>query len=310
MSASNTLPPLPLAEWEDTKTALHLFFQMAGKVRLALMPPQNHWWHVTLYVDARGVTTRLIPWRAGGFEIRFDLVDHHAELLTTAGARRRIELPGVSVAELYGTLFDALAAEGITARITPHPYDLPFDTPFPADREHVYADPAAVHRFWQILVWASGVFSRFAGRFTGKTTPVHLFWHSFDLALTRFSGRAAPLAEGNAVGREAYTHEVISFGFWAGDANVRDPAFYSYAYPEPDGLRRQRLEPGGALWVERGHGSLALFPYEAARMSADPDAALLAFLESAYRAGATLSHWDVEALRHPAYGTEKSEPVK
>jgi hypothetical protein len=165
----------------------------------------------------------------------------------------------------------------------------------------VYADPAAVNRFWRILVWISGAFARFAGRFTGKTTPVHLFWHSFDLALTRFSGRAAPLVGGNVVGREAYTHEVISFGFWAGDANVRDPAFYAYAYPEPEGLRQQRLEPGGALWVERGNGSLALFPYEAARMSADPDTALLAFLESAYQAGATLAGWDIEALRHPEY---------
>lgn len=305
MTAGASLPPLPLGEWEATKTALHLMFQIVGKVRLALMPPQNHWWHATLYPDARGVTTRLIPWGHGGFEIRFDFVDHRAELLTTAGGRRSIALPGLSVGDFFGKLFAALEAEGISARIKAKPYDLPIDTPFPDDREHVYADPAAVHRFWRILVWIAGVFARFAGRFRGKTTPVHLFWHSFDLALTRFSGRAAPLRNGNAVGREAYSHEVLSFGFWAGDANVRDPAFYAYAYPEPDGLRQQRLEPGGAVWVESGNGSMALLPYEAVRLSADPDTALLAFLESAYLAGATLAHWDIEGLRHPRYGGQQ-----
>jgi hypothetical protein len=296
------LPPLPLAEWEDTKLTLHLFLQIVGKVRMALMPPQNHWWHVPLYVSTRGFTTRPVPLNGGAFEIQFDLASHDLEIATTAGRVRRFSLLGISVADFYEKLFTALHDLGITVAIRAVPYELPFDTPFPKDREHADYDPKYVQRFWEILVWTSGVLSRFAGRFVGKTSPVHLFWHSFDLAVTRFSGRPAPIEGGNQVGREAYSHEAVSFGFWAGDETVREPMFYSYTYPEPPGLREQPLEPSSATWAERASGSLALYPYDAARAAPDPRAALLAFLESAYRAGGRLAGWDLEALRHPRWG--------
>jgi hypothetical protein len=303
MSHKAPLPSLPLDEWEESKLTLHLFLQIVGKIRLALMPPQNHWWHVPLYVSSRGVTTRPIPVNGGAFEIALDLIDHKAGVTSTAGGSREFALPGQSVAEFYRQTFSALQALEIEAQIRPLPYDLPFETPFSEDGAHSAYDPEYVHRFWQILVWTYGVMSQFAGRFVGKTTPVHLFWHSFDLALTRFSGRQGPKMEGgNQVAREAYSHEAISFGFWAGDDKLREPAFYSYTYPEPEGLTEQPLEPEQAWWQSQETGSLAVYRYHDALESADPGAALLAFLESAYQAGARQAGWDLEALTHPRFG--------
>jgi len=296
------LPPLPLDAWEDTKTTLHLYLQVVGKVRLALMPPRNHWWHVTLYVASRGLTTRAVPYGGGGetMQIDLDLLDHRAVVTTSEGARRSFTL-GLPVADFYRELFAALAELGVEVSIRPEPYDLAFDTPFPEDREHRAWDPAAVERFWRALVWSGGVLEEFAGRFGGKATPVHLFWHSFDLAYSRFSGRRAPEMEGAArVAREAYSHEVASFGFWAGDAQVREATFYSYVWPLPDGLTGRPLRPEAARWLESDGNVQARLPYDAVRGSADPRAALLDFLESAYQAGAGAGGWPVDELRRDA----------
>ncbi len=295
----SALPELPLEEWEATKTTLHLWSQIVGKVRLASTAPRNHWWHVPLYVDVRGLTTRRMHAQNGvTFQIDFDFVDHRLVIRTNRGAVDSFELvDGLSVAGFDEELHAALARLDIDVAIRESPFGLPTTTPFPADREHASYDRDAVERFWRILDWTDGVFEEFAGWYCGKTSPVHLFWHSFDLAITRFGGRRAPaLPEADAVTREAYTHEVVSFGFWAGDENVREPTYYSYAAPEPPDLRRQPLRPEDAFWTEQGGGSLAFLRYQAVRAAADPKAVLLAFLESAYQAGAGALGWDRAGL--------------
>jgi len=293
------LPELPLTEWEPTKNTLHLWAQIVGKVRLASTAPRNHWWHVPLYVDVRGLTTRRMHAKSGvSFEIDFDFVDHRLVIATNGGAVESFELvDGLSVAEFHEKLHAILARLGVDVTIRETPYEVPMTTPFPADREHAAYDRDAVERFWRILDWTDEVFEEFAGWYCGKTSPVHLFWHSFDLALSRFGGRRAPTIPGaDAVTREAYSHEVVSFGFWAGDQNVREPTYYSYTAPEPAGLRQRPLHPEEAFWTDQATGSLALLRYEAVRAAADPRAALLAFLESAYQAGAGASGWDRAGL--------------
>ena len=289
------LPPLPLEDWEATKNTLHLWVQIVGKIRLASTAPRNHWWHVPLYVDVRGLTTRRMHAANGVvFQIRFDFVGHRLVVETNEGASESFPLvDGLSVSEFDRKLHDTLAGLGIDVAIRENPFGVPMTTPFPDDREHASYDPDAVERFWRILDWSDGVFEEFAGWFCGKTSPVHLFWHSFDLAVTRFGGKRAPaLPDADAVTQEAYSHELISFGFWAGDQNVREPSYYSYTAPEPDGLRERPLRPDSAVWTE----TLALLPYEAVRTAADPRAALLAFLESAYEAGAGAAGWDRKDL--------------
>jgi hypothetical protein len=289
------LPELPLTGWEETKATLHLWAQIVGKVRMASTAPRNHWWHVPLYVDVRGLTTRRMHAKGGvAFEIDFDFVDHRLVVATNQGEMESFELvDGLSVAEFDEKLHATLAALDIDVGIREQPYRLPVTTPFPEDRDHASYDRAAVERFWHILEWSDGVLEEFAGWYCGKTSPVHFFWHGFDLALTRFGGARAPaLPEADPVNKETYSHEVVSFGFWAGDENVREATFYSYTLPEPVDLRLQPLRPGEAFWSELGSGSLARLPYDAVRTAANPRAALLAFLESAYRAGAELSGWD------------------
>ena len=246
------LPPLPLEEWEPTKDTLHLWVQIVGKVKMASLPPKNHWWHVPLYVDVRGLTTRLLHSADGtGFEIRFDFVDHEL-VVETASSNRSIELvDGLSVADFDARLHGALGELDVT--ILEQPFGIPaFTTPFPDDREHATYDAEAVTRFWRVLDWSGGVLDEFSGWYCGKQSPVHLFWHGLDLAVTRFSGRpATPMPDADAVSREAYTHEVISFGFWAGDKDVREPTYYSYTLPEPAGLRDRPLAPGHAAGI--GH---------------------------------------------------------
>lgn len=293
-------PSLPLDAWADTKDTLHLYLQIVGKIRLALMPKRNHWWHVPLYVDARGLTTGPMPTGDHRLvEIQLDFVEHYVEVACTDGTARSFDLhDGLSVSGFYQKMMDALGGLGIDVAIRAEPFDHPHSTiPFADDTTHDAYDAEAVHRFWQVLTRVEPVFQTFRGRFVGKATPVHLFWHSFDLAYTRFSGRQAPaMPEADRVTQEAYSHEVISFGFWAGDDNVPEPAFYAYAWPEPDGLTDESLDPEAARWVDTGNGSQALFPYEAARTAPNPPDALLAFLESAYRAGTNRAEWDVEAL--------------
>ena len=294
------LPELPLAEWEATRDTLHLWVQIVGKVRLASTPPRNHWWHVPLYVDVRGLTTRRMHAANGvTFEIDFDLIDHRLVVATNQGAVTSFQLvDGLSVAEFDETLHTSLAGLGVDVPIRENPFGVPTTTPFPGDREHASYDRDAVERFWRILAWTDGVFEEFAGWYCGKSSPVHLFWHSLDLALTRFGGRRAPPKPGaDAVTREAYSHELVSFGFWAGDRSVREPTYYSYTAPEPAGIRERPLRPEQASWSELYGGTMALLPYEAVRSAADPRATLLAFLESAYQAGAGESGWDTDALQ-------------
>jgi hypothetical protein len=290
-----TLPELPLDGWEPTKDTLHLWTQIVGKVRLALAPPRNHWWHATLYLDVRGLTTRRLHNAGITFQIRLDFVDHRLVVETSDGAAEGFDLvDGLSVAEFGERFHAALAGLGVDVGIREEPYGVPMTTPFADDREHASYDRDAVERFWRILDWTDGVFEEFAGWYCGKTSPVHLFWHSLDLAVTRFSGRRAPVSPtAGLVTREAYSHEVVSFGFWAGDRNVREPAYYSYTAPEPDGLRDSPLSPDAARWSE----TLALLPYGVVRTAADPRATLLAFLDSAYQAGAGAAGWDRDDLR-------------
>ena len=251
------LPELPLTDWEATKRTLHLWAQIVGKIRLASTAPRNHWWNVTLYVDVRGLTTRRMHAPDGDtFQIRFDFVDHRLVVETNAGAVESFDLvDGLSVADFDAKLHDALGRLGIDVAIRELPFGVPMTTPFPEDREHASYDRDAVERFWRILDWTDGVFEEFSGWYCGKTSPVHLFWHSFDLAVTRFGGKRAPAIPGaDAVTREAYTHEVVSFGFWAGDDNVREPTYYSYTAPEPDGLRDTSAASGGRV-VGRSRGA-------------------------------------------------------
>ena len=294
-----TFPPLPLDEWEDTKDTLHRLVQIVGKIRLAHTPFQNHWWHATLYVSTSGLRTGPMLNGDMTFDIEFDFIDHYIIVSTSKGMAEEIPLVhGISVADVYIMLLDRLGELGITTNILARPYDLADSTPFEEDSRHASYDGRYVRRSWQILVQTGMVFKAFAGRFNGKSSPVHLFWHSFDLAVTRFSGRPAPPREGaDPATREAYSHEVISFGFWAGDANLRAPAFYSYTAPEPAGLAEQPLAPEAAFWNVTNGSSMALLMYDDLRQMDDPWSALLDFLESAYQAGASLAGWDIAALR-------------
>ncbi len=293
------LPELPLASWEATKTTLHLWIQIVGKVRMASTAPRNHWWHVPLYVDIRGLTTRRMHARGSvAFAIDFDFIDHRLVVRGNRGEIDSFELvDGLSVAEFNAQLHAILAARGVDVVIREKPYGLPITTPFPEDREHASYDREAVERFWRILEWTDAVLEEFAGWYCGKTSPVHLFWHGLDLAVTRFGGARVPARpDATRVDQETYSHEVVSFGFWTGDQNVREPSYYSYTVPEPADLRGQLLQPEAASWSEQAGGSLALLPYDAVRAAADPRSVLLGFLESAYRAGAGLSGWDQAAL--------------
>lgn len=286
-----SLPELQLADWRPTKDTLHLYCQIVGKIRLASAPPRNHWWNVPLYVDVRGLTTRRLHHGDTTFQIDFDFVDHSLVARTHDGRSRSFELvDGKPVAEFDTQLHHALAELGVDVEIKEHPFGVPMTTPFPEDREHASWDRDAIERFGRILDWSDSVFEEFSGWFSGKTSPVHLFWHGLDLAVTRFSGRPAPPIAADAVTQEAYSQELISFGFWAGDDNVPDATYYSYTSPEPDGLRDQPLAVGD--WIEYGDGSLAVLPYDFVRTSPDPRGTLLAFLQSAYEAGARLAGWE------------------
>lgn len=287
-------PELPLAAWRPTRDTLHLYLQIVGKVRLALSPPVNHWWHVTLYVSARGLATHAIPWGQGSFEIELDFIAHRVEVRLSDGRRGGFALEdGLAVREFYTRLFEQLRALGIELQIRPVPYDCFSTIPFAEDGAHASYDRDYIARFHRVLVALDGLFWRFRGRFPGKSTPVHLFWHTFDLVVSRFSGRPAPkVASMSAMLQEAYSHEVISFGFWSGDEELGAPAFYSYTYPEPPRLREQPLHPAAAFWKPRNGSSLALYRYDDMRSAADPAAALLQFFESAYVAGITTARWE------------------
>ena len=292
-------PEIPLEAWRPTKNTLHLYCQIVGKIRLAMHPRLNHWWHVPLYVSPRGLTTRTIPFRGGNFEIEFDFCSHELKIYTSGGKTEDFALyDGLTVADFYSSLMSNLAKLDIEPKIRPIPYEAPSTTPFAEDTDNRSYDKIFVERFHEILVAVDDILQEFRGRFLGKSTPVHMFWHSFDLALTRFSGRSAPVREGaNVVEREAYSHEVISFGFWFGDdKTVPAPAFYSYTAPEPVGLADEPLTPETARWAESNGAHLALLMYDDVRGVDDPQSDVLDFFESAYRAGAKRAGWDAASL--------------
>jgi hypothetical protein len=289
-------PPLPLAEWRETRDTLQLWTQIVGKVRMALSPPVNHWWHVTLYVAPRGLTTSSIPYAGGIFEIQFDFLDQQLVVETSGGAVKRIPLAPRSVADFHAEVMAALGSLGIEPQIHARPDEVPDPIPFAEDRVHHVYVPEQAARFWRALVSIEPVFQEFRSRFIGKCSPVHFFWGAFDLAVTRFCGRRAPERPGaDAVQREGYSHEVSSAGFWTGGASgVEEAVFYSYMAPEPEGFREARVSPGAAYY-HSGFGEFFL-SYEEVRRSRSPRDTLLSFLESTYDAGANLAKWDREAL--------------
>jgi len=288
-------PALPLDSWKDTYATLHMWAQMVGKVRLRLTPLVNHWWNVPLYVTARGLSTSRIPYGRTAFELGFDFIRHQLVLETSDGILKTLPLVPQSVAEFYGDFMRMLQSAGIEIKIWRMPVEVPDPIPFDQDRVHAAYDPAAVEKFWRILLSADSVFNQFRAGFIGKCSPVHFFWGSFDLAVTRFSGRRAPERPGaDAITREAYSHEVSSVGFWPGGGNVKDAAFYSYTAPEPQGLKEARVRPDAAYY-ETQLGEFLLM-YEDVRKAESPTASLLEFCRSTYEAGASLGKWDREAL--------------
>lgn len=295
-----SFPKIPLEAWRPTKNTLHLYCQIVGKIRLAMHPPINHWWHVPLYVSPRGLTTRTIPFGSGNFEIAFDFQDHKLVIQTSGGAYEDFALyDGLTVADFYSSTFANLAKLGITPKIKPVPYEAPSTTPFEEDSGNKSYDKEYVARFHRTLVTVDSILNEFRGRFVGKSTPVHMFWHSFDLALTRFSGKRVPVRDGaGMVEREAYSHEVISFGFWFGDDKVPAPAFYSYTAPEPSGLADEPLSPPAASWRESNGSHMALLMYEDVRTEDDPSKIILDFLESSYQAGAKGAGWNVQQFQY------------
>ena len=299
---SELYPSLPLESWEETKDTFHLFLQIVGKIRLGLMPRKNHWWHATLFVTPTGITTEAMPYQNQTVELQFDLQKHLFLITVSNGQIREFELTnGLSVAQFYHQVFEALQSLNIDLKILAKPYDNKSKIPFAEDQEYKHYDQEKVHKFWVALTQIDQVFKEFSGRFYGKTCPVQIYWHHMDLTVTRFSGKKVPInPEASIVEKDAYSHEVISFGFWAGDDVVREPAFYSYTFPLPAGIEKEKLEPAAAKWVESNGSPMAYLSYEALRKESDPKQALLAFLESAYQAGAKLANWPVEEMQVPA----------
>jgi hypothetical protein len=288
-------PELPLAAWQDTYATLHMWTQIVGKVRLALTPRVNHWWEVALYVNARGLTTSAIPYGDGIFEVQFDFIDHALMIKTSWGSAKTLALKAQSVAEFYAEFMSALQSLGIEVKIWSMPVEVPNPVRFTSDTQHASYDPEYAHRFWQILILCDNAFQEFRAGFIGKDSPVHFFWGSFDLCVTRFSGRRAPERAGaDSITREAYSHEVISAGFWPGGGDIKGAAFYAYAAPEPAGFAEQPVQPAAAFYHSQLHEFLLM--YDDVRCSASPRETLLSFLQSTYEAGANLGGWDRKEL--------------
>ena len=288
-------PELPLAAWQDTYATLHMWTQVVGKVRLALSPLINHWWEVPLYVNARGLTTSAIPWGHGIFEVQFDFIEHKLSIQTSWNSSKSMALKPRTVAAFYSEFMAALWSLGIEVKIWTMPVEVPNPVPFDKDTQHASYDAESAHRLWQVLILCDTIFKEFRSRFIGKDSPVHFFWGSFDLAVTRFSGRRAPERPGaDPVTREAYSHEVMSAGFWPGGGEIKGPAFYAYAAPESPGFSQQSVKPAAAFYHPQMKEFLLM--YDDVRQSASPREALLSFLQSTYEAGANLAHWDRKEL--------------
>lgn len=293
---SNELwPELPLAEWEDTRATLHMWTQVVGKIRMEQTPLVNHYWNVPLYVSARGLTTTAIPHGDRSFEMEFDFIDHKLSITCSDGATAIVKLEPKSVATFYREVMQALKDLALEVKIWTTPVEIPDPIPFEQDETHASYDREYVDRLWRILRASEKVLQEFRSKFIGKCSPVHFFWGSFDLAVTRFSGRVAPAREGaDPITREAYSHEVISHGWWPGQGPLGKPAYYSYTAPAPEGLSEAKLRPEQAFY-SKDLSEYLLF-YDDVRTATDPAAALMEFLESTYEAGATLANWDRPSL--------------
>ena len=290
-------PHLPFDLWSDTCATLHRWTQVVGKIRLAKAPMLNHWWQVPLYVTCRGLTTSPIPDEGRAFQIDFDFIDHRLRIDASDGRSESFALAPCTVADFYTEVMGKLRGLGVDVRIWTLPVEIPDPIPFEQDREHAAYEPEHAHRFWRILLKADQLLAAFRSRFIGKSSPVHFFWGSFDLAVTRFSGRLAPPHPGaphtaDRVSREAYSHEVSSCGFWPGNGGFGQPAFYSYAYPPPAGFADASVHPGA---YNEGLGEFIL-PYHEVQQASVPDDAVLDFLQSTYEAAANLGRWDRTGL--------------
>jgi hypothetical protein len=305
--ANDPWPKLELNEWQDTCATLHLWTQVVGKIRLKLAPMVNHWWQVIFYVTARGLTTSAMPYRHLFLQIDFDFLDHQLVLRTSDGREERIPLAARPVADFYADVMGRLRSLGVDIHIWTMPSEIEDAIAFDRDRQHAAYDADAVQRFWRQLVQADRVLHAFRSRFLGKCSPVHFFWGSFDMAVTRFSGRTAPPLQRGApnvgawVMREAYSHEVSSCGFWPGNGGFGRAAFYAYAYPEPEGFAAAPLRPDAAYY-DKDLGQFIL-PYDAVRTAQNPDETLLAFLQTTYEACADRAGWERNAL-------ERTQPLK
>jgi hypothetical protein len=305
-------PTLPYDEWKDTCATLHLWCQIVGKVRLVQTPWVNHSWHVPLYVSARGLTTSPIPHGTRSFEIHFDFIDHALSILASDGGTSVLRLAPMTVAAFHREIMDRLTALGLPVTIDTMPNEIADCVPFDQDDTHRSYDAPAVNRFWRILVQVDRLLKSFRCGFIGKCSPVHFFWGSFDLAVTRFSGRTAPPHPGGIphlpdwVAREAYSHEVSSCGFWPGNAAVPYPAFYAYAYPEPPGFKSAPVRPEGSFYSS-ALGEF-LLPYDAVRSAADPNAAVRDFAQTTYAAAADLAHWDRASLEASSPLSQRKAP--
>ena len=296
---STLWPALPLPEWKDTYETLHRWMQIVGKVRLTLSPPMNHWWNTTLYVTPSGLTTSSMTYKGQYLQIDFDFTDHILLIRTTKGSPKTIALQPRSVADFYHEVMRNLESLGMPITIWTTPVEVQDRTPFEKDEKHAAYDPEYAQRVWRIMAEANRVLTEFRGRFIGKVSPVHFFWGAFDLAVTRFSGRRAPPHPGapnmaRFVAVEAYSHEVSSCGFWPGGGPVNEPAFYAYAYPEPQGFKDYPIQPQEAFYhKEMGE---FLLPYDVVRNAKSPDDVLMTFLQTSYEAAATCAKWDRHSL--------------
>ncbi|MBS9525432.1 hypothetical protein KI659_15550 [Litoribacter alkaliphilus] len=301
MKSNQKLPQLPLEEWEKSKITLHLFLQIVGKIKLALMPPKNHWWNITFRVSSKGLTTGPIPYQngQGNFTIEFDLLKHLVQINSSNGGVRKFEIMyGLTVSKFYSLLLDNLQQLNISVNLkNPYPYDMGVEGEFTSLTKHYHYDANYVQKYYRVLLWVDNIFKDFECKYKGKSSPVHLFWHSLDLVVTRFSGKKADNSMMSRTSdREAYSHENISFGFWAGDKNHREPAFYSYTWPSPEGLDSYPIKPAEAKWIDNNGSPMALLNYQDLINKPDPEKTLKEFLHSAYQAGITSAGWETESF--------------
>ncbi|GAA0893030.1 DUF5996 family protein [Fulvivirga kasyanovii] len=304
MKKAPQLPDLPFHAWTDTRLTLHLILQIIGKSRLKLTARKNHWWYITLYVTSRGFGTHSIPINDGqdSIDIEFDILKKEVVILCSTGTVMTISLESSpDIAAFYKQYMDALASLGLRPQFVAKPFDMGVEEPFEQLTMYHHYDWNFIHRFWKLMRWNNAIFKEFSGRFYGKTCPVQIYWHHLDLTVTRFSGKKLPKMDESAriLEKDTYSHEQISFGFWAGDDNLQEPMYYSYTYPSPEGIDKEILQPEAAKWAESNGSPMALLRYEDVKNADNPAEAVLDFLESAYQAGAKHAGWNMEELKVP-----------